>query len=722
MPSPMEATFTAAYREVPEGSIAFVKKPKGTRKSLIGQIAIFSALLSSQAFAGVNTWTTGGPEGGSINSLVIDPSTSAVLYAATAGSGVYKSVNGGISWRSITSGLTHSWVSALAIDPSNQNTIYASNPSSCWVQWIGACSSKPSGVFKSVNGGESWASVNSGVDVLSLVIDPSAPATIYLGTYSGGILRSTNGGQSWTDLNAGLGDKWVTALAIDPSTPTTLYAGTQLGDGGVFKSTNSGQSWTAINTGLLTTHIERLVIDPSTPATVYVGTRGGGVFRSTDGGQSWTAINSGLPTFSDVTALAVDPSAPATLYAGTNGGGVFKSTNRGDAWTPANSGLAYDYYQGTGYSYVHALAIDPSTPTTLYAGTFYDGGVFKSTSGGRSWAAVNSGLINTLATTLAIDRAAPATLYAGTANAGVFKSTNGGRSWLAANAGLLSTAITSLVSDPTDPATLYAVNYGLFKSSNGGQTWNSAGLETTVVSALAVDPLVSSRLYAGTSKGLFKSTDGGRSWALVNFPAAGVGIHSVAVDPFAPETVYVGTDENTYANGVFKTSDGGQSWNPVTPAPAGTGLHPIVLSLALDTRRPPTLWVAMFFIDDIRVIREGGLYRSADGSQSWTSIRAGVALPGYYVGHFAISPSAPDTLYACTQAGVFKSSNGGLTWTGIGADVAASAIVVDPSDSETVYVAAEVASKGSGVFHYQIVTPCASTRSKRCPPRHIAFR
>ena len=103
-----------------------------------------------------------------------------------------------------------------------------------------------------------------------------------------------------------------------------------------------------------------------------------------------------------VYALAIDPAAPATLYAGTRVG-VFKSTNGGASWSAVNTGLTN--------THVGALAIDPATPTTLYAGT--DGGVFKSANGGASWSAVNTGLTDTHVNVLAIDPATPATSMPG---------------------------------------------------------------------------------------------------------------------------------------------------------------------------------------------------------------------------------------------------------------------------------------------------------------------
>ena len=169
--------------------------------------------------------------------------------------------------------------------------------------------------------------------------------------------------------------------------------------------------------------IHALAVDPQNQSTVYVGTgrapappalpiRWGGVFKSTNGGESWSAASSGL-TATDVYGLALDPQTPSTVYAGTNSG-VFKSTNGGASWSTASSGLAA--------SYVLALAVDPQTPSTVYAGT-KDVGVFKSTNSGTTWSAANDGLTTNLVFALAIDPQNPRTVYAGT-DGGVFVITS----------------------------------------------------------------------------------------------------------------------------------------------------------------------------------------------------------------------------------------------------------------------------------------------------------
>ena len=115
---------------------------------------------------------------------------------------------------------------------------------------------------------------------------------------------------------------------------------------------------------------------------------GGGVFKSTNGGGNWSAVNTGLTSTSNVSALAIDPDDAGHPLCGDriSDGGVFKSTNGGGNWSAVNTGLTA--------TSVSALAIDPKTPATLYAGT-YNGGVFKSTNGGGNWSAVNTGLTDT---------------------------------------------------------------------------------------------------------------------------------------------------------------------------------------------------------------------------------------------------------------------------------------------------------------------------------------
>ncbi len=197
-----------------------------------------------------------------------------------------------------------------------------------------------------------------------------------------------------------------------------------------------------------------------------------------------------------------------------------------------------------------ALAVDPKTPTTVYAGTQL--GVFKTTDAGRRWRSMGAGLGRKRVLALAIDPQTPATVYAladfglHALKSGVFKSTNGGGSWRAVNTGLgLGSSARTLAIDPQTPATVYAgTGGGVFKSSDGGWSWSVLSASPKHVFAFALDPETPTTLYAGTfASGVFKSIDGGGSWQPVNVGLTdGLGfIQELEIDPQTPATLYAGT-------------------------------------------------------------------------------------------------------------------------------------------------------------------------------------
>lgn len=206
----------------------------------------------------------------------------------------------------------------------------------------------------------------------------------------------------------------------------------------------------------------------------------------------------------------------------------------------------------------------------MYAGTYV--GVFKSTNGGANWSYRTS---PEFITALAIDPQTPATIYAGLSSGGVYRSLNGGTNWMIASAGLgsigsLERRIRSLAIDPQTPSTLYAATQaGVFKSTNGATNWSEArtGLNSWNVWSLAIDPQTNTTLYAGTAGGaaLFRSTDGGASWSAFNTGLNTTGSDiawSLAIDPHQPGKIYAGTG----GKGVFEYS----------PVVAGASCLPLV--------------------------------------------------------------------------------------------------------------------------------------------------
>ncbi|HKU74629.1 MAG TPA: SBBP repeat-containing protein [Pyrinomonadaceae bacterium] len=311
--------------------------------------------------------------------------------------------------------------------------------------------------FKSTDSAANWNNLNSGmVDSVNLLaIAPSAPNTIYAET-SSGIYRSTDAGATWSKTPAtGFGSFGFTdALAVDPTNSAVVYAGHFFG---LYKSTDGGNNWSRNNTAPLNSaQVLSIVFDPATPATMYVGANNG-VFKSTNSGATWIAQNNfGIPGVPNVSALAIDPTAPSTIYAGTSGNGFFKSTNGGEVWTAMNNGMG-----GNNPTFISAVVVDPANPATIYTGHGSGnsgGGINKSTNGGSSWTPLTNGVSsNTLIFSMAANSSA---VYAAIGGGGIIKTTNGGSSWTNTNAGLGSTSVRSLVTHPTDAAILYAGTSG----------------------------------------------------------------------------------------------------------------------------------------------------------------------------------------------------------------------------------------------------------------------
>ena len=290
--------------------------------------------------------------------------------------------------------------------------------------------------------------------VLSVAVDPTHPLTLYAAAHGGGVFRSQDGGESWVAFNTGLPDRQVFTLLLHPNEPNTIYVGT---DQGVFQRTNQNSRWRLLTPTLEKRNIRYLAADPIDSDLLCAATDQG-VFSGKSG--QWRNTSKDLLN-RDVRMLAI--SSQGTIFAGTFGG-IFKKNKGESGWKSANEGLVDKR--------VRALAIHPSSPDVLYAGTA-TGGVFKTSDGGKSWREFNRGLLNS--TVLSLNLAPSGEdLYAGTVD-GIFKSRTGADQWLAIGPELPFTVAT-LSFDPTVRRRLYAGSGGrLFKSSDAGQTWREIG-------------------------------------------------------------------------------------------------------------------------------------------------------------------------------------------------------------------------------------------------------
>ena len=279
-----------------------------------------------------------------------------------------KTSDGGLTWAPINNGLTAENLTAVMIDPHDPTTIFAAG-------WT-------SGLWKSTDNGVSWFNLQPDmVYIEKLVADLLRPDTLYANGS-----RSVDGGVSFTDLG-------VHKITLDPNNQDVLYSHYGYGSS-VAKSVDWGATWNSLSTPLIENEgISTLIVDPLNPNLVYLATmRTARVFKSTTGGASWTGAYNGLPPCQgtpvcskSIQVLSADPVTSGVLYAGLDeyGLGIYKTTDFGAHWYPKNNGL-------TNLD-IRSISIDPTTPSTVYAGT-YGGEVFRSLDGGEHWSPYNNGL------------------------------------------------------------------------------------------------------------------------------------------------------------------------------------------------------------------------------------------------------------------------------------------------------------------------------------------
>jgi hypothetical protein len=350
--------------------------------------------------------------------------------------------------------------------------------------------------------GSPKSDVSSNFDFKAIAIDPSTPTKIYVGTDGGGVFKSTNGGNSWAQVNQGLNDLKVTALAIDWFTPSRIYVGTE--NGGIFSSLDSGESWAGPLGQTPITDIRGIVIDRnSCPANsppcrgVYVASQTSGIWRSIDGGLTYTQFNESLSN-SAVTAIAIYPTliedtTGSRIYIGTEGGGFFLRGTADAKWTEPSPGLKVLTQEE-----IVSLALDPRPASTrdIYVGTSGGeagsggSGIYKSVDSGNNFTfAYDPKFKFTIFFVVPVigPNTTDLTLYAG--SDGIVRSLDGGAFWCILldcqtpleilQPGLVAFAVADVTDTTIDHSTFYAAlfNRQFIKTTDAGQTWTTLSVQ-----------------------------------------------------------------------------------------------------------------------------------------------------------------------------------------------------------------------------------------------------
>ncbi len=592
-------TFGRGVYKSTDGGVTWDQHRTGFRNSFVRCLAMDTARPETlyagtndglyRSYDGASTWVLlldaaalGTPT--SVRAVTPDKRNPGTIYVGTYDDGIFKSVDYGAHWTPINLGLTNTSLRCISIHPLDSDTVLAGTGTN-------------GGVFSSADGGLSWTqspdTAASASAAEKIVYDLEHPTRIYVATGSHGVIVSTNGGATWGRLARGLTSFLTRSLAV---IDTVRYVGTDTS--GVFFATLSDTLWHAASSGLTNRQVDALLARSRTE--VWAGTDGGGAFHTLNAAGTWTQVDGGL-LLTNVQALGISQAA-GYVYSATGLGDLFwSSTDQGATWTQT-SGLSNTHSSEQG------IANEPGSPSTIYlaitdvgvlksldngstwtnpdpagtlngqplaalvshpvlAGVLYVGGsrgVYKTSTGGASWAPINSGLpANAHVKALALGAMTPDTVFAGTDSVGVYVSLNGGSSWTHVGPGIPAVYVRAVVCDPTNAGVVYAAtDSGVFRSANNGSTWfpSSTGLPASIsVRALAYDPTHPNVWFAGIrGAGVFWSPDAGASWRPLTYGLGGgsLNVNALAVDA-VHATVYAGTESSTFQLTNYPTSNVG---------------------------------------------------------------------------------------------------------------------------------------------------------------------
>ena len=600
--------------------------------------SFFLALVTVLALAGTQaqaqSWIPVGAPGGNVRALALDPRYPQRVYLGTADGILYRSDDGGLLWRRLGPGFPLRGCSLDDIVVDARGVVFVGY----WeVHGSGG------GVARSTDGGKTFA-VLKGVDgesVRALAVAPSDPKVIAAGTRTG-VFLSRNGGQVWTRITPkGHPDlRNIESLAFDPGDPEVIYAGTwHL----VWKTFDGGAAWGPVHEGMIDdSDVMTLTIDPLRPQTIY-STACTGIYRSTEGAMEWTKLGK-IPFSSRRTrAFSLGGDDASQLLAGTTEG-LWISEDGGDNWWRATPKTLI----------VNALIVQPGG--TIILGT-EGAGVLRSSDGGRTWNASNTGFSEWFVSRILFDPAGRRLLVAvwgAPRYGGVFVSSGARGEWIRLGNGLDGRQVLSLalVGDTIVAGT----DDGIYARAPEAKAWtrlptnlDGRDVHPRVIELLALPPR---RLLAATTNGLMRSLDGGQTWTQPTLGSA-TEISDLALSPTDFDLVVAAT-----RSGIFRSTDGGESWRRV--------------SSELGDLTPHAL---AFMPSDDHVLfatTSGGLFRSGDQGATWHRVNGGI--PHSDLTGIAVS-SDGRTIYASdfTWGGIFRSVNGGSTWArmptdGLGSD------------------------------------------------------
>ena len=603
--------------------------------------------------------------------ITLDPSNPDVVWLGTGenvggrhvayGDGIYRSDNGGTTWKNM--GLKKSeHISEIIVHPDNSDVVWVAVQGPLWT------SGEERGLYKTTNGGTSWKRVlgnDQWTGVTDIMIDPRNPQILYAATWDrhrtvaalmgGGpgtaLYRSDDGGENWTKLTEGLPESNMgkIGITISPQNPDVVYAAIELDrkSGAVYRSSNRGASWTkmsdTVSGGTGPHYYQELYASPHEFDRLYLmNVR---VLTSGDGGKTFVQLKE-RDKHSDNHAIVFKKDDPNYIMLGTDAG-IYETFDNAETWR---------YIKNLPLTQFYKVAVNNAEPFYHIFGGTQDNG----SAGGPSATDEREGIANKhWYKTLFADGHQSATdpvyndiIYAETQQGGLYRIdlTTGEQVSVQPKAGLgepherFNWDAPILVS-PHNPKRLYFASYRVWKSESRGDDWEPISGDLTrnedrltlpimgrkqswdnawdvgamsnynTITSLAESPVQEGLLYAGTDDGFIQvSENGGESWRKIPVTALGLAprtfVNDIKADLFDANTVYVALDnhkEGDFNPYLFKSTDKGQNWQSIS---GNIPDRTLVWRMVQDPIKKNLLFAATEF----------GIYTSLNGGTSWQKL------------------------------------------------------------------------------------------------------
>jgi photosystem II stability/assembly factor-like uncharacterized protein len=703
--------------------------------------------LDASAFGGLTVRSIGtAVTGGRISALEAVPGSPLTVYVGAASGGVWKSIDGGLSFKPIFEDYPQS-IGAIRVDPSNPKILWVGTGES----WTRNSVSVGLGVYRSTDGGENWQNVGlkDSERIADILVHPKKSDTAWVcatghlwnSSEERGVYKTTDAGKTWKRVLYVNADTGCADMDIDPEEPDVLYASmwqfrrkpwafSSGGPGsGLYRSTDGGETWKQVKAGLPDGDLGRIAVAvaPSRPSVVYanVESKTTALYRSQDLGETWTKMNDAFglqvrPFY--FSALTVDPTDYNYVYKpglrlsiSTDGGQTFSGLFGGDGG-------------GGTHGDVHVVWVDPKDPQHLLLGD--DGGLWISHDRGHHWRHAQALPISQFYH-VTVDMEEPYNVYGGLQDNGSWmgpsRSSNGIMNGQWRNVG--GSDGFCAFRDPLEKDFVYAEGQGgkltrmSLKTGEQRDIQPFAGKDDPKYrfnwnTPFLAAPDNSGTLYVG-AQFLFRSKDHGETWEKISpdlttndkdkqkqGESGGLNvddssaenhctIYTIAPSPKDPQVLWVGTDDGN----VQLTRDGGKTWTSLVSKVPGLPPNTWVSSIEAG-RHDPAVAYATFDghrLGDMKPY----VFKTTDYGQTWKPL-ASDAIESY-VHVLRQDLVKPDLLFLGSEMGLYVSLDDGQHWVRFGEKfprVPVMDITIHPRDADLV-----LATHGRGVMIVDDITP-----------------